>query len=64
MARHGKRPVEIECTLVRQSELAWLVNDGDRSVWIPKRVGELEGAGGATFVLTISEDLAYEKGLI
>lgn len=30
------RPVEIDVTIENDTDLAFLVNDGDRSVWIPK----------------------------
>lgn len=64
MRRASLRTVEIECTLEHETKLAWLIDDGDRSVWIPKSRGKLEGAGRGTYVLTIDQPLAEEKGLV
>lgn len=54
--------VDITARLVRESigGLAWLIDDGDRQVWIPKSQAEKNPDG--TF--TMPEWLATEKGLL
>lgn len=39
---------------------AYLVNDGDKDYWLPKKLTENNGDG----TLTISEGLAIEKGIV
>ena len=51
---------DIAARVERESEKAWLVDDGDRKVWLPKSLVEQNGDG--TF--TLPEWLAKEKGLI
>lgn len=51
--------VDIAVTLVHQTELAWLVDNGERQAWVPKSRGEFSGG-----ILTLPERLATEKRLI
>lgn len=55
--------VDITVILVHSTDKAWLVDDGSKKVWIPFSQGELEQKG-PTWLLTIPEWLANEKGLI
>jgi hypothetical protein len=65
--------VDIECHLhhetqpASENEGAFLVSlDGKRgnAVWVPKSCAEIENKGRGVFILTISEDLATDKGLV
>lgn len=56
--------IDISCTLVHSTSKAWLINDGKREVWIPKSVGEMEQQRDMTYVLTLPERWAFDKGLI
>lgn len=62
MARHTGRSdlVDIKAELIHETEKAYLINDGDREVWIPK--SQVEFDGDRTF--TMKERLAKEKWLI
>ena len=52
--------IDIEVVLKHETELAWLVDDGDvKPVWIPKSQAEFDGE-----TLTLPEWLALEKELI
>lgn len=64
------QPVKIDVTIENETDLAFLVNDGDRSVWIPK--SQLIGFDWdapimmpiTAMTITIPEWLAKAKGLI
>jgi len=51
---------DIAARVVRETDKAWLVNDGVREVWLPKSKAEKNSDG--TF--TLPDWLASEKGLI
>lgn len=53
--------VSIECRLLHQTELAYLVWYDGRKVWVPKSVSEYDAAEG---VLTLPEDVAVDKELV
>jgi len=56
----GSDLIDIEVVLKHETELAWLVDDGDeKPVWIPKSQAEFDGE-----TLTLPEWLALEKELI
>jgi len=60
--------VEVAVELVRETDKAYLVHDGDTDMWIPKsQVSDLEKVtidGKVHLAFTIPEWLALEKGLI
>lgn len=57
--------VEIKVGLIHQTPNAWLVDDGDVEVWIPKSQGELDlNADNKTYTLICRQKLAEEKGLV
>lgn len=57
--------VEFCGELRRETQRAYLVNDGVHDVWIPKsQVMESECLGGRDWVFYIPEWLAKEKGII
>lgn len=60
------RLVDISCTLEHETTKAWLLDVGDNEpIWIPKSVGELEKSDdGKSYMLTLPEYIANEKGLI
>lgn len=51
--------VDITCTLRHQTDKAYLVDDGDKQVWVPKSQCEYDDG-----VLTLPEWLARDKGFI
>lgn len=57
---------EIECMLVRKTKAAFLINDGDREVWIPLSLihGTEEMFVGDEITIHIPECLAVEKELV
>ena len=60
-----KTPVEVAVTLERETEKAFLVNEGYKSVWVPKSQVTLNfGKNGVVESITLPEWLAYDKGLI
>jgi hypothetical protein len=58
--------IDISVVLVHQTDKAVLVDHGgDGNVWIPKSLCEIErDPDGKTWTLTLSEQVAEEKGLI
>lgn len=60
--------VEICAELIHESHLAWLVNNGDENVWIPKsqvsEMKEFEKDGKDCANLFIPEWLALQNGFI
>jgi hypothetical protein len=58
MARE-RETVEIEAELIRETELAYLINDGEIECWVPKSLTEHDGES-----FTMPEWLAQEKGLV
>lgn len=60
MPKKGSEIVDIEVTLVHQTDDAWLVTtDGAHKAWIPKSVGELDGT-----TLTLPRSWAEDKELV
>lgn len=55
---------EITVEILRESERAILVSDGDAQEWLPKSQIEYEGEVGQTITITIPEWIAKEKNLI
>lgn len=56
----GNDIVDIEVFLVRETDAAWLLDDGDeKPVWIAKSQAEFDGE-----ILSLPEWLAMEKELI
>lgn len=65
MPKKGSEIVDVEVTLVHQTERAWKVTvDGTKEVWVPKSVGELEQTGPRLWVLTLPTYQAEDKGLV
>lgn len=56
-------PVTIECSKLHETDKAWLIDDGDQQVWVPKSQCRMRQTG-PTYELTLPEWLAKEKGLI
>jgi hypothetical protein len=54
----------INCELRRETEKAWLIDDGNMEVWIPKSQGELYERADGSHDLFAEEWLLKEKGLI
>jgi len=59
-----KNPTEIDTEILRETELAILVNDGATECWLPKSQIEYDAEVGETTTITIPEWLAKGKGLI
>lgn len=51
--------IEINAELVHETDLAWLIDDDGKRVWLPKSQCEYDGK--VTF--TVPEWMATEKGL-
>lgn len=57
--------VDIECTVKRETDKAPLIDHGGESeVWMPKSQIKNVSKNGRTVTLTVTEWIAYEKGLI
>lgn len=58
--------VDIECVEVWRTEKAIKIDDGNVEVWVPLSLVEIEekAVGKKTIVVTMSENMAKEKGLI
>lgn len=56
--------IEITVEILRESERAIFVTDGDVKEWLPKSQLEYEGDVGQTVVVSMPEWLATDKGLI
>lgn len=56
--------VDIICKLKHETDAAWLIDDGDRDVWLPKSQCELELSKNMVCTITLPEWLAIEKELI
>lgn len=65
MSGYSKAPVDVAVTLEHETPMAYLVNEGHKSVWIPKSQTVLHYNGkGVVDMVTVPEWLAYDKGLI
>jgi hypothetical protein len=60
----SQETTEITVEILRESERAIQVTDGDVTEWLPKSQLEYEGEAGQTVVVTMPEWLAKDKGLI
>ncbi len=63
MSRNTEQ-IEITVEILRESDRAILVSDGDVQEWLPKSQIEYEGEVGQTVVVTIPTWLAQDKNLI
>jgi len=58
-------PVEFCGEIKNESDLAYMVYDGDSITWIPKsQVMKLKPVKNSDFIITIPEWLAIEKGIV
>ena len=68
MSRRDAEKIEVSVMFKRESNLAVLVNDGDKDIWLPKSQIDVEGGEfpeeGKSCELLVAEWLAKEKGLI
>jgi hypothetical protein len=55
---------DIDVEVLRETDKAWCVHDGVKSVWVPKSQAEIEITKDRIGVLTLPEWLAVEKGLV
>ena len=58
--------IEITVDIKHETDMAYLVSDGDNEHWIPKSQlqDDPEHISGTTFTMIIPEWLAQDKGLI
>jgi len=56
--------VDIKCRVIRETDKAWLVDDGRRREWLPKSQCEIEFVSERLSVATMRQWLARDKGLI
>ena len=62
--------VELDLEVVCTTDLAVLVDDGDREEWIPRSVIEepdwedIKDSAGSTIMITMSEKFAIKKELV
>lgn len=62
---NSKAPIDVAVTLERETAKAYLVNEGHKSVWVPKSQVTLNfGTNGVVESITLPEWLAFDKGLI
>jgi hypothetical protein len=54
----------INCELLRETEKAWLIDDGTKEVWVPKSQGEMYKRADGTYDFFGEEWLLKAKGLI
>jgi hypothetical protein len=54
----------INCKLLRETEKAWLIDDGDNEVWMPKSQGEIYKRDDGTWDLFAEQWILKTKGLI
>lgn len=57
---HETHPGEANLGAIKVSE----TGDVRKAVWLPKQAIEIERKGGVTVVVTLTERLATEKGLV
>lgn len=60
----SERLTDVVCILKHETKAAWLVNNGDKDVWLPKSQCEIELGKNMSCVVTLPEWLAQEKELI
>ncbi len=58
--------VEVECSVVRETDHAWLIDNGSHQVWVPtSQISETdEDTAGKVISVYLPEWLAIEKGLV
>lgn len=56
--------IDLVVELKHETEKAYLVFDGAKTVWLPKSACELVPGHGTTYTLTLEETLALEKELL
>jgi len=54
----------INCKLLRETEKAWLIDDGSQETWMPKSQGEIYKRDDGTYDLFAEEWILKTKGLI
>jgi len=54
----------INCKLLRETEKAWLIDDGSAEIWMPKSQGEMYKREDGTYDLFAEEWILKAKGLI
>lgn len=59
----SNRP-QVNCKLIRETDKAWLIDEGTKKVWMPKSQGELYPREDGTHDLFAEEWIMKEKGLI
>lgn len=57
---HQSDLIEIHAKLLIETERAYRITDGDKTVWVPKSIVEYDGDG----VFTMPEWIARDTGLI
>lgn len=62
----SRDPIDVDIELIRETEKAVLVTDGDKDVWLPKSRISLpkDREEGGTYTIQVETWLAMEKGLI
>lgn len=57
--------IDVHVDILRETDKAWLVSDGDREVWLPKSQVDTDGLEvGCSGPIFLPEWLALDKGLI
>lgn len=59
----AKELVDLELTLMHETDKAYLVSDGSKQNWLPKSMVEMDSVGTQK-VFIMPEWLAIEKGLV
>lgn len=54
----------INCKILRETERAWLIDDGNKEVWVPKSQSEAYRLADGTTDLFVEQWIAKDKGLI
>lgn len=54
----------ISCHLIRETEKAWLIDNGIKQVWMPKSQGEIYRCADGTYDLFAEEWILKNKELI
>lgn len=64
MAEGSTHRHSIACELLRETEKAWLIDDGSKEVWMPKSQGEMFRQTDGSHTLFAEEWIRKTKGLI
>lgn len=54
----------INCKIIRETEKAWLIDDGTKTDWFPKSQGEVYARSDGTSDLFAEEWILKKKGFI